>query len=179
MTASWPSISVAPAAHCGGPLATNQHRPTPSCPTTPHSQGPFKHVRYPTCTAGTEPLYPANRLQILRVQNWSQISWMLEGHQKWLLTQCLRGRACTSPAMHSLRQKDYKSIAYRPILLRRPTLSPFSTLLCSTYRLYRLSSQEDSASPPQTWRRLLGRLELGLRRLVLVGRGWGVRCRGR
>jgi hypothetical protein len=147
------------------------HGPFPVRKEGPVS-GPFFRDARPTTTSTIYLKAPSTSKSSLRKMTGPQISvscsppsWMLEGHQKWLLTQCLRGRACASPAMHSLRRKDCESIAYQP-------LSPFSTLLLSTYRLYRSSSQEHGASPPQTRRRLLGRFELGLSRRRIRNAKW-------
>ena len=62
MTASLPLFLVGSAAHCGSPFARNSASPDAKPPhyTTRPGLNPrvFGHARYPTCTVGTDPLYP-------------------------------------------------------------------------------------------------------------------------
>ena len=135
-----------------------QHRPTPSRPTTLHGQG-RTHVHSGTPGTPHVPQVPIlctlkPPLNIEGLNRFPDFYFLLTTLPdagellKWVLTQCLRSRAYASLAMHSLYRKDCESIAHQPILLRRPTLSPFSTLLRLTYRLYRSLLYEDSALPP-------------------------------
>ena len=159
MTASLPLFLVGSAAHCGGPLAKNSaspHAKLPHYTTQPGSKRPaFRHVRYHTYTAGTEPFIP--REPPPNIKGLKLVPrFLFPAHY---LPRCWRPPKMAPNLMFKRPRLRLSSDAFpsskglrvyrlQLILLLRPTLSPFSALLRLTYRLYRSVSYKDGASPP-------------------------------
>ena len=152
---------MASAAHCGGPLAKNLASPYAKLPHYPARSASkprvFGQVRYLTCTAGTEPLYPVNRLQY-QGSKTPQISVFCSPPGCWRAT---KNGSQPNPTFKRLRLRlssDVFPSSSKGLRVNRLPAYPTLTtdivsllyLLYSTYRLYRSLSQEHGALPPQT-----------------------------